>query len=399
MQHVADAVDPRALAGHGRHEQALRAWVRSLAAAEIAPYAAAVDASRYFPLEAYDALRAAGLHAPYLPTGLGGAGFGESATCAVVEELARVCGSTALIPAVNLIGAAPLLLAGDAALKRAYLEPVAAGTALITGAMFEDAGESEEVGCRAVRGADGRWRLFGAKPRVANAGVAHFYTVLATTDPQAGPEHGLSVFVLEDGDRGFEQGERLAQRGVTGIPSRRLLFHGVELGPERLVGAVGDGLRIARRTREYGRLVLGAHAVGTAQGALDGAGGGSGRADGADRADGIDAAEGTRTADRVDGSDGAGAQLRRELVARARGAVAEAAAALESADPDSGALAVRARGRACSAATRVTREVLAALAPDAAAARATLERLRRDACAVAWPAVAELERQGTDLAA
>ena len=70
-------------------DAALRARVRSLAAAEIAPFAAAVDASRYFPLEGYDALRAAGLHAPYLPAGYGGAGFGESAVCAVVEELAR----------------------------------------------------------------------------------------------------------------------------------------------------------------------------------------------------------------------------------------------------------------------------------------------------------------------
>ena len=372
MQHVADAVDPRALAGHGRHAEALRAWVGALAAAEIAPYAARVDASRYFPLEAYDALRAAGLHAPYLPTGFGGAGFGESAVCAVIEELARVCGSAALIPAVNLLGAAPLLLAGDAELKRRYLAPVAAGEALIASAMFEDSGDAEEVTCRAVRGADGRWRLSGAKPRVVNAGVAHFYTVLAVTDPQAGPEQGLSVFVLEDGDRGLDLDERLPQHGVTGIPTRRLLLHGVELGEDRLVGAVGDGLRIARRTREYGQVAVGAHAVGVAQAALD------------------CVAASTRMTEIT---------ALAELVASARVAVAEAAAALESADPGSAAAAARARNRGCAAATRVTREVLAALAQNAASARATADRLQRDARAVAWPTVAELERQGTDLAA
>ncbi|MBR7835958.1 acyl-CoA dehydrogenase family protein [Actinospica durhamensis] len=380
MQHVADAVDPRALAGHGRHAEALRAWVGALATAEIAPYAARVDASRYFPLEAYDALRAAGLHAPYLPTGFGGAGFGESAVCAVIEELARVCGSAALIPAVNLLGAAPLLLAGDARLKRRYLAPVAAGEALIASAMFEDSGEAEEVGCRAVRAADGRWRLYGAKPRVVNAGVAHFYTVLAVTDPQAGPERGLSVFVLEDGDAGLELGERLPQHGVTGIPTRRLLLHGVELGEDRLVGTVGDGLRIARRTREYGQVAVGAHAVGVAQAALDCAAASTEIAEVAE----ITVTEVTALA---------------ELVASARNAVAEAATALESADPASAAAAARARGRGCAAATRVTREVLAALAQNPAAARATADRLQRDARAVAWPAVAELERQGTDLAA
>ena len=354
------------------HDALLRARVRSLAAAEIAPFAAAVDATRYFPLEGYDALRAAGLHAPYLPAGYGGAGFGESAVCAVIEELARVCGSSALIPAVNLLGAAPLLLAGDVRLKHRYLTPVALGEALITTALFEDAGDAEEVACRAVRRADGGWSLFGAKPRAVNAGVAHFYTVLAVTDPQAGAEHGLSVFVLEDGDRGFGQGERLAQHGVTGIPARRLSFHGVELGEDRLVGAVGDGLRIARRTREYGQVALGAHAVGVAQGALDCAAG---------------------------QLDSAARRAIEDLVASARRAVAEAAAALESADPAAGAMAGRARLRACAAAARVTREIRAAVGDHATPARAVADRFQRDARAVAWPAVAELERQGTDLAA
>lgn len=354
------------------HDTALRARVRSLAAAEVAPFAATVDATRYFPLEGYDALRAAGLHAPYLPAGYGGAGFGESAVCAVIEELARVCGSTALIPAVNLLGAAPLLLAGDVRLKHRYLTPVALGEALITTAMFEDAGDAEEVACRAARRGEGTWTLFGAKPRAVNAGVAHFYTVLAVTDPQAGPEHGLSVFVLEDGDRGFGQGDRLPQHGVTGIPTRRLSFNGVELGEDRLVGAVGDGLRIARRTREYGQVALGAHAVGVAQGALDCA---AGHLDAAARRE-------------VD-----------ELVADARGAVSAAAAALESADPASAGMASRARLRACAAAARVTRVVLAAVEDHPAPARALADRLQRDARAVAWPAVADLERQGTDLAA
>jgi alkylation response protein AidB-like acyl-CoA dehydrogenase len=364
----------------------LRARVRSLAATEIAPYAALVDASRYFPLEGYDALRADGLHAPYLPTGFGGAGLGESAACAVIEELARACGSCALIPAANLLGAAPLLLAGDAEIKQRYLTPVADGEALITAAMFEDAGDAEEVTCRAVRGGSGTWKLFGAKPRVVNAGVAHYYTVLAATDPAGAQEDGtgLSVFVLEDGDEGFELGERLPQRGVTGIPARRLVFHGVELGPDRLVGTAGDGLRIARRTREYGQVALAAHAVGLAQGALDVA----------------------VTAGYVERGR-ATWQEAEMLVSRARDVVAQAALALETAAPTSADAAAKARAEACTAANRVTRwvgawseaEAATALTGTLRTARAAADRLQRDARALAWPAVAELERQGTDLAA
>lgn len=395
MQYAADA---RALAESGRDDvDGLRARVRALAATEIAPYAAPVDASRYFPLEGYDALRAAGLHAPYLPTGYGGAGLGESAACAVIEEVARACGSCALIPTANLLGAAPLLLAGDAQIKRRYLAPVADGEALITAAMFEDAGAAEQVTCRAVRGGNGTWKLFGAKPRVANAGVAHYYTVLAATNPAgAQPDgSGLSVFVLEDGDVGFELGERLPQRGVTGIPVRRLMFHGVELGADRMVGAVGDGLRIARRTREYGQVALAAHAVGIAQAALDVAAAGY-----------VERGRATW-------------QEAETLVSRARDVVAQAALALETAAPTSADATAKARAEACTAATRVTRSVGELLGETAAepagaeqsepsvwaaaltahTARETADRLQRDARAVAWPAVAELERQGTDLAA
>src|ERR1700710_2769625 len=105
----------------------LRDTVRALAEAKIAPFAAAVDEEARFPQEALDALVGADLHAIHVPEEYGGAGGGALATVIVIEEVARVCASSSLIPAVNKLGSLPVILAGDEALKAKYLAPLAKG--------------------------------------------------------------------------------------------------------------------------------------------------------------------------------------------------------------------------------------------------------------------------------
>lgn len=92
---------------------ALRRVARDLAEAKMAPHAAEVDERSVFPVAAYDALREADLHAVHVPAAYGGNGADALATCIVIEEVARVCASTSLIPAVNKLGSMPLLLAGS----------------------------------------------------------------------------------------------------------------------------------------------------------------------------------------------------------------------------------------------------------------------------------------------
>src|SRR5438874_2216372 len=106
------------------HEM-LRQSVRDLADAEIAPHAAEVDEKSRFPEEAYAALKRADLHAVHIPESYGGAGADALATVIVIEEVARACASSSLIPAVNKLGTVPLLLSGSEELKKRYLAPVA----------------------------------------------------------------------------------------------------------------------------------------------------------------------------------------------------------------------------------------------------------------------------------
>src|SRR5271169_1993844 len=110
--------------------EALRESVRSLAEDKIAPYAAQVDRAAEFPQEAHDALVKADLHAVHIPEAYGGAGADAIATAIVIEEVARVCASSSLIPAVNKLGTMPLILSASEEVKQRYLSPVARGEAM-----------------------------------------------------------------------------------------------------------------------------------------------------------------------------------------------------------------------------------------------------------------------------
>ena len=107
----------------------LRDAVRRVAEDKIAPYAAEVDEHSSFPQAAYDALVASDFHAPHVPEEYDGVGADALATCVVIEEIARVCASSSLIPAVNKLGSLPLILGGSDDLKRRYLPPLASGAA------------------------------------------------------------------------------------------------------------------------------------------------------------------------------------------------------------------------------------------------------------------------------
>src|SRR3982751_1436736 len=110
--------------------QTIRAAVREVCDARVAPHAAEADESAEFPKASYDALRASDFHAPHIPAEYGGAGADALATAIVIEGGARACASSSLIPAVNKLGTMPLLLAGSEAVKRRYLPPVARGDAM-----------------------------------------------------------------------------------------------------------------------------------------------------------------------------------------------------------------------------------------------------------------------------
>jgi alkylation response protein AidB-like acyl-CoA dehydrogenase len=248
---------------------ALRESVRALADEKIAPNAAKVDQSAEFPQEAYDALVKAELQAIHIPEAYGGAGGDAIATAIVIEEVARACASSSLIPAVNKLGTVPLLLAASEDVKQRYLPPVARGEAMFSYALSEPEAGSDAAAMktRAVRDGDS-YVLNGVKRWITNAGVSRFYTVMAVTDPAAGPS-GISAFVVESGDEGFSFGAPEHKLGIKGSPTRELYFDNCVIPADRLIGEEGNGFRTALATLDHTRITIAAQALGIAQGALD----------------------------------------------------------------------------------------------------------------------------------
>jgi alkylation response protein AidB-like acyl-CoA dehydrogenase len=250
-------------------QEALREAVRALADDKIAPRAAEIDRTSEFPWDVYDALVKADFHAVHVPEAYGGAGADAISVAIVIEEVARACASSSLIPAVNKLGTVPLLLGASEEVKTRYLTPVARGDAMFSYALSEPEAGSDAAAMktRAVR-SDAGYVLNGVKRWITNAGVSKYYTVMAVTDPSAGA-NGISAFVLEDGDEGFSFGAPEHKLGIKGSPTRELYFDNCEIPASRLIGAEGEGFKIALRTLDHTRITIAAQALGIAQGALD----------------------------------------------------------------------------------------------------------------------------------
>jgi alkylation response protein AidB-like acyl-CoA dehydrogenase len=249
--------------------QALRSSVRSLTNREIAPRAAETDEREEFPHAGYRALVLAGLHALHIPTEYEGEGGDSLATCIVVEEIARGCATTALIPAVTKVATLPIIRAGSAELKERYLIPVARDGALFSYALSEPEAGSDAAAMRtrAVREGD-CYVLNGIKCWITGAGMSSYYTVMAVTDPTAGTR-GITAFVVEADDEGVSFGPLERKLGLRGSPTREVRLGNVRIPEERMIGREGSGWGIALGTLSHSRVTIAAQAIGIAQGALN----------------------------------------------------------------------------------------------------------------------------------
>jgi alkylation response protein AidB-like acyl-CoA dehydrogenase len=249
--------------------QLLRKTVREVADDKIAPRAAEIDETAEFPWDVHDALVAADLHAVHVPEAYGGVGADAIASAIVIEEVARACCASSLIPAVNKLGTMGLILAGNEELKATYLGKLARGEGMFSYCLSEpEAGsDAANMKTKAVRDGDG-FVLNGTKRWITNAGVSEFYTVMAVTDADAGAR-GISAFVVEKGDEGVSFGAPEKKMGIKGSPTREVYFDNVRIPAGRMIGEEGSGFKTALRTLDHTRLTIGAQALGVAQGAVD----------------------------------------------------------------------------------------------------------------------------------
>ena len=250
--------------------QDLRDSVRALAEKEIAPHAHAVDEDHRFPQEASDALIKANLHAAHVPAEFGGEGADALAVVLIIEEVARVCASSSLIPAVNKLGSLPLMIGGDSEQKKRWLPELAKGKGFSYCLSESEAGSDAAALKTKAEKTSAGWLLNGSKKWISNAGVSEFYTVIAQTDPSKGSK-GITAFIVEKSDSGISFGAPEKKMGFRGSPTREVYFDNVEISDDRRIGDVGKGFSIAMDTLDHTRITIAAQALGIAQGALDAA--------------------------------------------------------------------------------------------------------------------------------
>jgi len=246
----------------------LRASVRALSEKEIAPHAQAVDEDHRFPQEAKVALIKNGLYAAHVPTEFGGDGADALATVLIIEEVARACGSSSLIPAVNKLGSMPLILGGSDEQKKRWLPRLVKGEGFSYCLSESEAGsDASAMRTKVERSGDG-WVLNGSKKWITNAGESEFYSVIAQGDPSGGTK-GITAFVVEKSDPGVSFGAPEKKMGMRGSPTREVYFDNVQLGDDRRISEVGQGFALAMNTLDHTRITIAAQAIGLAQGAFD----------------------------------------------------------------------------------------------------------------------------------
>jgi len=252
------------------HEE-LRVALRRFAEEGIAPNAAEADATAEYPWKSFAAYRDSGfIRLPY-PEEHGGDGGDLVAYAMLVEEVARVCASSSLFVMIPRLAIEAILMFGSDEMKARIVPRLATGEWQGSYCLSESHAGSDvaSMRTRAVRDGDD-YVLNGSKAWITNAGVSDFYTVFAKTDPDAG-SRGISAFVVEADRPGFSVAKLESKMGMRGSPTGEIRFDDVRIPAENLIGDEHRGFQYAMAALDGSRPLVGAQAVGIAQGALDAA--------------------------------------------------------------------------------------------------------------------------------
>ena len=251
-------------------QQLIRDAVREFAEAEVTPIAAEIDRDHRFPFELLPKLAEMNLMGMPYPEKAGGAGADYVSYVIAVEELSRACASTGVIVSAHTsLATWPVFKFGTETQQDRYLHDMASGRRLGAFALTEPAaGTDAGAGtATATLNADG-YALNGSKMFITNAPFADVYIVFAKTDPERGAR-GISAFIVEKDTPGFSVGEAEHKLGIRGSSTPPIYFSDCRMPREALLGAEGDGFKIAMATLDGGRIGIAAQALGIAQAALD----------------------------------------------------------------------------------------------------------------------------------
>lgn len=253
-----------------KEQEFVRKMVREFATNEVEPIAADIDKEHRFPTETVEKMAKYGLLGIPFPTKYGGAGGDEISYAIAVEELARVCASTAVIVSAHTsLCCWPIYRYGTEEQKMKYLPKLLSGKHLGAFGLTEPNAGTDAAGQQTRAELDGdEWVLNGSKVFITNGGYANVFVVMAMTDKSKGTR-GISSFIVEKTDPGFSIGKTEDKMGIHASSTTELVFQNCRIPKDRLLGELGKGFNVALSTLDGGRIGIASQALGIAQGAFD----------------------------------------------------------------------------------------------------------------------------------
>jgi len=251
-------------------QRMLKDTVARIAKEQIAPGADKRDEQEAFPWDMVEVLRENALFGADFPEKYGGSEMGLLALCLAIEEIAKVCASTAVILLVHELGSTPIFLAGNDEQKARYLPKLASGEHLVAFGLTEPNAGSDVAGLRtkATKDAD-HYVITGTKTFISHADVASVLCVAARTDASVPPHKGISMFIIDKDTPGLRIGKHEKKLGLRASSTVEVILEEVRVPAENLLAEEGKGFYIIMKTLDITRIPVAAQAVGIAQGALD----------------------------------------------------------------------------------------------------------------------------------
>ena len=256
-------------------QQMLRKMYREFAENEVKPLAQEIDEEERFPMETVEKMAKLGMMGIYFPKEYGGAGGDVLSYAMCVEELAKVCGTTAVIVSAHTsLCCAPIFEHGTEEQKMKYLPKLCSGEWIGAFGLTEAGAGTDAQGQQttAVDAGD-HWVLNGTKIFITNAGFAHVFVIIAVTgstvDKKGRKRKEISAFIVERDFPGFSVGKHEKKMGIRGSSTCELIMEDCIVPKENLLGKLGNGFKIAMQTLDGGRIGIASQALGLAEGAVE----------------------------------------------------------------------------------------------------------------------------------
>ena len=254
-----------------KEQEMVRKMYREFAENEVKPLAEEIDEEERFPMETVEKMGKLGMLGIYFPKEYGGAGGDVLSYAMCVEELAKVCGTTAVIVSAHTsLCCAPIFEHGTEEQKMKYLPDLLSGKKIGAFGLTEPNAGTDASGQQttAVKNENGDYVLNGSKCFITNGTVAETLVVFAMTDKTLG-NHGISAFIVEKNFPGFSVGKHEKKMGIRGSSTCELIMEDCVIPKDRMLGKKGKGFQLAMKTLDGGRIGIAAQALGIAEGAIE----------------------------------------------------------------------------------------------------------------------------------